>query len=70
VAQEGLLYATVHKEREKGHIVSVTSKLVYGNMEKVRVRLEELGQTINTSYVERMNLTLRHNEMIFAAIIW
>jgi hypothetical protein len=59
VAQEVLFYATVHKEREKGHVVSVTTKVVYGKMEKVRVRLEELGQMINTSYVERLNLTLR-----------
>jgi len=58
-AQEGLHYATVHKEREKGHIVSVTTRVVYGKMEKVLARLEKLGQTINTSYVERMNLTLR-----------
>ena len=60
VAQEGLHYATVHKERKKGHLVSVTTKVVYGKSEKIRARLEELGQTINTSYVERINLTLRH----------
>jgi len=58
--QEGLHYAIVHKEREKGHVVSVTTKVVYGNRDDIRARLESLGQTINTSYVERVNLTLRH----------
>jgi len=60
VPQEGLHYATVHKEREKGHVVSITTKVIYGNRDKVLARLKSLGQTINTSYVERMNLTLRH----------
>jgi len=60
VAQEGLEYATVHKEREKGHVVSVTTEVIYGKWDDIRARLEELGQTINTSYVERENLTLRH----------
>jgi len=60
VAQEGLHYATVHKEREKGHVVRVTTKVIYGAWGDVMARLEELGQTINTSYVERMNLSLRH----------
>ena len=60
VEQEGLHYATVHKERENGHVVSVTTRVVYGKLKTVRTRLEALGQTINTSYVERMNLTLRH----------
>jgi len=60
VAQEGLHYATVHKEREKGRVVRVTTKVIYGAWGDVMARLEELGQTINTSYVERMNLSLRH----------
>ena len=60
VAQEGLEYATVCKEREKGRVVSVTTKIIYGAEEAIRARLKVLGQTINTSYVERENLTLRH----------
>ena len=60
VAQEGLHYATVHKEREKGRVVRVTIQVIYGAWGDVVARLEELGQTINTSYVERMNLSLRH----------
>ena len=55
-----LLYGTVHKERKKGRIVSVTTRAIYGCMEDIMACLEPLGQKINTSYVERVNLTLRH----------
>jgi IS1 family transposase len=60
VPPEGLNYATVHKEREKGRVVSVTTKVVYGGMNDILACLKPLRQTINTSFVERMNLTLRH----------
>lgn len=60
VPPEGLNYATVHKEREKGRVVSVTTKVVYGRMNDILACLKPLRQTINTSFVERMNLTLRH----------
>ena len=60
VPPEGLKYATVHKKREKGRVVSVTTKVVYGNKDKIEAVLESLGQKINTSFVERINLTLRH----------
>lgn len=59
VPSEGLKYATVHKKREKGRVVSVTTKVVYGNKDKIEALLESLGQKINTSFVERINLTLR-----------
>lgn len=57
---EGLQYATVHKERKNGRIVSVTTQIIYGSKEKTQALLESLGQTINTSFVERFNLTMRH----------
>ena len=60
VPPEKLNYATVHKEREKGRVVSVTTKVVYGRMKDILALLKPLGHTINTSFVERMNLTLRH----------
>jgi len=60
VPTEELRYATVHKEREKGHVVSVTTQVIYGSMKGVMACLKPLGQKINTSYVERVNLTLRH----------
>lgn len=60
IPSAGLKYATVHKERKKGRVVSVTTKVIYGSEEKIQALLEPLGQKINTSFVERMNLSLRH----------
>jgi len=60
VPPEDLKYATVHKERKKGRVVSVTTKVIYGSKDKVQALLEPLGQKINTSFVERVNLTMRH----------
>ena len=60
VAPAGLNYAVVNKQREKGRVVSVTTKVVYGCVQDILACLEPLGHTINTSFVERMNLTLRH----------
>ena len=53
-------YATVHREREGGRVVLVTTQVVYGSLKEVLACLKPLKQTINTSFVERMNLTLRH----------
>ena len=58
--QEGLLYATVNKEREKGRVFSVITEVICGTKEAILARLKALGQGINTSYVERGNLTRRH----------
>lgn len=60
VPPEDLQYATVCKKRQRGRVVKVTTRIVYGRMKTVLARLEPLGQTINTSFVERFNLTLRH----------
>jgi len=60
VPAEGLKYATVHKERQKGRVVSVTTRIVYGRTEEIQALVEAVGHKINTSFVERINLTLRH----------
>ena len=60
VPAEGLKYATVHKERKKGRVVSVTTRIVYGRREEIQALVEAVGHKINTSFVERINLTLRH----------
>lgn len=56
-----LLYAQVVKERERGRVVAVTTKPVFGSEKAIAARLQTLptSQTINTSFVERDNLTLR-----------
>jgi len=60
VPPDDLHYATVHKQRQQGRVVSVSTQVVYGKAKDFLACLGSLGQTINTSFVERMNLTLRH----------
>jgi IS1 family transposase len=57
----GLLYGVVVKHRVKGWVVAVTTRLVYGTWAAVWQRLaaSPVSQGLNTSFVERMNLTLR-----------
>jgi IS1 family transposase/transposase-like protein len=56
-----LLYAQVVKHRERGKVVAVTTKVVFGASEAIQARLAALptSTTVNTSFVERENLTLR-----------
>lgn len=60
VPPEDLQYATIHKERKHGRVVSVTTQIIYGSREQVQALLESVGQKINTAFAERVNLTLRH----------
>ena len=50
-----ITYATVHKEREGGRVVEVTSQVVLGSEGQAEKTLQESerSQTINTSFVER-----------------
>jgi IS1 family transposase len=62
-----LLYAQVVKHRCRGHVVAVTTKVVFGKAKAIMARLASLptSTTVNTSYVERENLTLRqHNRRL------
>jgi len=61
VAPPDLVYAQVVKQRERGQVVAVTHKVVFGSAEAVQTCLEAstASTTINTSFVERDNLTLR-----------
>lgn len=58
-----LLYAQVVKRRRKGRIVDITARVIFGSEREVAEKLTEspVSQHINTSFVERDNLTLRHH---------
>jgi IS1 family transposase len=58
---EGLVYATVHKEREQNHVVAVRQTLVLGDQERLDSALEQstVSGSINTSFVERHHGTDR-----------
>ena len=56
-----LHYAQVVKHRKGGRVVKVTTKIIFGSEKAVQNRLaaSPVSQTINTSFVERNNLTCR-----------
>jgi hypothetical protein len=58
-----LAYATVHKEREKGRVVKVEQRVVFGSQSDVDAILHKstFSDRVNTSGVERHNLTLRQH---------
>jgi IS1 family transposase len=59
----GLLYAQVVKAREHGRIIQVDSKGVFGDPQAIADKLASLptSESINTSYIERHNLTQRQS---------
>lgn len=56
-----LLYAQVVKRRERGRVVEVTKKIIFGTELAIQAHLDASisSETINTSFVERNNLTCR-----------
>lgn len=62
VAPQGLTYAVVEKTREKGRVVKVATRVVFGTMAAVLLALgmSKASRAINTAFVERENATDRH----------
>jgi hypothetical protein len=58
---EGLIYATVHKHRERGRVVAVEARRVFGSGDGLEEALAEscVSYVVNTSFVERQNATDR-----------
>jgi IS1 family transposase len=58
-----LQYAQVVKRREGGRMVHVSTRVVFGTPEAVAARLAyaPVSSTVNTSFVERDNLTQRQS---------
>jgi len=58
-----LRYAQVDKRREGGRVVEVRRKIVFGAEGDIMTQLKRdgCGSTINTSYIERDNLTSRQS---------
>jgi len=62
VTPPNLLYATVHKTREKGRVVKVETRVVFGRRQAVETALKAstVSRHVNTSFVERHNGTDRN----------
>jgi IS1 family transposase len=63
VPRAGPTYATVEKRRQKGRVVEIITRVVFGTMAAVAAALGRsgAGRAINTSFVERHNGTDRHH---------
>jgi IS1 family transposase len=57
----GLLYAQVLKTVWRRRLVDVKHRVGFGTLEAVKQILVPLGWQINTSFVERLNLTIRQH---------
>jgi len=55
----GLLYAQVVKQYRRKRVVGVQHRVVFGTLEAVEQVLAACGWTINTAFVERLNLDIR-----------
>src|SRR4051812_2718757 len=62
VPPAGLTYAVVEKTREKGRVVSIATRVVFGTLAAVAAALglSRASRAINTAFVERQNGTDRH----------
>lgn len=62
-APKNLLYAQVVKRRKRGRVVRIIKRVVFGTEKAVAARLKRspVSHHINTSFVERNNLTMRHH---------
>lgn len=57
VLPQGVKYATVHKERQNGRVVKVTTRVVFGTLAAVlaALALSLVSKVVNTVFVERHN---------------
>ena len=62
VPPEGLNYAVVTKRREKGRVVEIGTRVVFGSAAAVMaaLSLSRASRSINTAFIERENGTDRH----------
>jgi IS1 family transposase len=63
VPPPGPSYATVEKRREKGRVVEIITRVVFGTTAAVQAGLarSKASRSINTSFLERQNATDRHH---------
>jgi hypothetical protein len=64
VAPQGLTYAVVEETREKGRVVKIATRVVFGTIAMVMAAsgMSSASRAVNTSFVERQNGTDRHRD--------
>lgn len=53
--------AQVIKQVRGGRLVRVKQGIIFGGRDPLKAKLEQWGWKINTAFVERLNLTIRHH---------
>jgi len=63
VPRPDLVYATVEKVKAKGRVVAILTHVIFGTMAAIAAALKgsRVSRSINTSFIERQNLTDRHH---------
>jgi IS1 family transposase len=68
----GLIYGQVKKRYRRRKLVQVTHELHLGTEDALKAALQSLGLSgrLNTAYIERVNLTIRHGIAALARRTW
>jgi uncharacterized membrane protein len=63
VPPPGMNYAAVEERREKGRVVEIATRVVFGTLAAVQAALakSKASRWVNTSFLERQNATDRHH---------
>jgi len=68
----GLIYGQVKKSYRRRKLVRVTQVMRLGTEDDLKVTLQKLGFSgrLNTAFIERVNLTVRHGIAALARRTW
>jgi transposase InsO family protein len=69
---EGLIYGQVKKSYQRRKLVRVAHVMRLGTATALKIALQEMGFTgrLNTAFIERVNLTVRHGVAALARRTW
>jgi transposase InsO family protein len=72
VGSGGLIYGQVKKSYRRRKLVRVTHVMRLGTEDALRITLQHLGLSgeLNTAFIERVNLTVRHGVAALARRTW
>jgi hypothetical protein len=70
--EAGLIYGQVKKSYRRRKLVRVSQVMRLGTEEALKVALQRMGLSgrLNTAYIERVNLTVRHGVAALARRTW
>ena len=54
-------YAQLIKKRRRRRLVGISRRVIFGSLERIKLRLAAHGWQINTAFIERLNLNIRQH---------